>query len=84
MAQPQQQQNSQASSVAGDYSYTVNKFHNGGEWMLAAIDTHTLALTWTKSSMSALVFYSAEEARDLIGLFDILQGCHVGRILIGN
>lgn len=52
--------------------------------MLAAIEPNTQALTWTKSVTTALVFYSAEEVADVIGLFSSLYGCYVGKAFMGD
>lgn len=84
MTQPQQQQqNPPMHQPMSDHIYTCNKLHDGDEWMLADINTHTFACTWTKSHDKAMVYSSEQEVQDMIDMFPVLIDCHIGRVLVG-
>lgn len=85
MAQPQQNQKRSMHQPVPDYVYTINRFHEGDEWMLVSVDAIiTSKCVWTKIIGKAHLFLSEQEAHDII---DLVQGpldkTHIGRIAVG-
>lgn len=48
--------------VSQNFVYTINRMHDSGEWMLAAVDPRK----WSKKDERALIFSSLQEAERCI------------------
>ncbi len=82
MAQPQVHQSGMHQPI-GDHVYTICRFHEEREWMLAEIDVEANTPNkWTTNQMKAMTFLKESHAEDIIENFQ-LKDVHIGRITVG-
>lgn len=70
--------------------FTINKLHDGKEWMLVDIGVEPFSCTWTTSVQKAFTFTTFEHADNTLQRlynskgYSSLQDCYVGEVFVGG